>query len=128
MSFKIIGKSVENRGNNESCDTIFKGHIKPCFQISRETFNFILNQIRYHLTRDTTAEEPISPQGRLGICLYRLSCGDYYYTNAEMTGRGLTTVQCNAQEVCKVTVSNLLSEFVSFPKNSRPNANRNFYK
>ena len=34
-----------------------------------------------------TAEEPISPQERLGICSYRLSQGDYYHTIAEMTDR-----------------------------------------
>ena len=89
---------------------------KSCFRISRETFNFILNRIGHHLTHDTTAEEPISPQERLGICLYRLSRGDYYHTIAEMTGRGLTTVQCITQEVCKVIVSNLWSEFVNFPE------------
>ena len=33
-----------------------------------------------------------------------------------MTGRGLTTVQCITQEVCKVIVSNLWSEFVNFPE------------
>ena len=75
---------------------------KSCFRISRKTFNFILNRIGHHLTHDTTAEEPISPQERLGICLYRLSRGDYYHTIADMTGRGLTTVQCITQEVCKV--------------------------
>ena len=89
---------------------------KSCCRISRETFNFILNRIGHHLTHDTTAEEPISPQERLGICLYRLSRGDYYHTIAEMTGRGLTTVQCITQEVCKVIVSNLWSEFVNFPE------------
>ena len=88
---------------------------KSCFLISRETFNSILNR-GHHLTHDTTAEEPISPQERLGICLYRLSRGDYYHTIAEMTGRGLTTVQCITQEVCKVIVSNLWSEFVNFPE------------
>ena len=33
-----------------------------------------------------------------------------------MTGRGLTNVQCITQEVCKVIVSNIWSEFVSFPE------------
>ena len=95
-----------------NCDERFKS----CFRISRKTFNFILNRIGHHLTHDTTAEEPISPQERLGICLYRLSRGDYYHTIAEMTGRGLTTVQCITQEVCKVIVSNLWSWFVNFPE------------
>ena len=80
---------------------------KSCFRISRETCTFILNRIGVHLTHNTTAEEPISPQERLGIFLYRLSRGDYYHTIAEMTGHGLTTAQCITQEVCKVIVSNL---------------------
>ena len=33
-----------------------------------------------------------------------------------MTWRGLTTAQCITQEVCKVIVSNLWSEFVNFPE------------
>ena len=33
-----------------------------------------------------------------------------------MAGRGLTTEQCITQEVCKVIVSNLWSEFVNFPE------------
>ena len=70
----------------------------------------------HHLTHDTTAGEPISPQERLGISLYRLSRGDYYPTIAEMAGRGLTSVQCITQEICKVIVSNLWSEFVNFPE------------
>ena len=89
---------------------------KSCFRISRETFNFILNWIRHHLTHDTTFGEPISPQERLGICLYRLSRGDYYHIIAETAGRGFTTVQCITQEVCKVIVSNLWSEFANFPE------------
>ena len=33
-----------------------------------------------------------------------------------MTGRGLATARCITQEVCKVIVSNLWSEFVNFPE------------
>ena len=79
---------------------------KWCFRISTETFNFISNRIGQHLTHDTRAQEPISPQDRLWTCFYRLIRGDYYHTIAEMTGRGLTTVQCITEEVCKVIVGN----------------------
>ena len=65
-----------------------------CFWILRETFNFILNRIGHHPTHDTTDEEPILPQERLLICLYRLNWSHYYHVIAEMTGPGLTTVQC----------------------------------
>ena len=46
----------------------------------------------------------------------RPSWGDYYYTVTERTRRGLTTVQCITQEVCKVIVSKLWNEFVIFPE------------
>ena len=70
----------------------------------------------HHLTHDTTAEEPISPEERLGISLHRLSRGDYYPTIGEMAGRGLTNVQCITQEMCKMIVSNIWSQFVNFPE------------
>ena len=71
--------------------------------------NFILNRIGHHLTHDTTAEEPISPQERLGICLCRLGRCDYYHTSEEMAGCALTAVLIDyidyiTQEVCKVIV------------------------
>ena len=50
-----------------------------CFRISRESFNFFLNWIGCHLTHNTTDEEPVLPQERLGICLYRLNWSDYYH-------------------------------------------------
>ena len=101
-------QKVWNPYNNE--------RFKSCFQISRETFNFILNRIGHHLAHDTKAEESILPQKRLGICLYRLNWCDYYHIISEMTGHGLTTVQCITQEVGKVIVSNLWSQFVYFPE------------
>ena len=104
----MVSKKVWNTYDNE--------RFKLCFRISRETFNFILNRIGHHVTHDATSEEAISPQERLEICLYRLSCGDYYHTIAEMTGRRLTTVQCITQKVCEMIVSNLWSEFVNFPE------------
>ena len=61
---------------------------KKTFRISKNTFSFILNRIRNDLERQTVNEDPISPECRLGICLYRPGRGDYYYTIAEMTGLG----------------------------------------
>ena len=37
-------------------------------------------------------KEAILPEERLGICLYRLERANYYYTIAEMVGRGVATV------------------------------------
>ena len=33
----------------------------------------------YHLTHDTTDEEPVLTRKRLGICLYRLNWSEYYH-------------------------------------------------
>ena len=49
-------------------------------------------------------EEPISPECRLGICLYRLGRGDYLYTIAEMAGIGVSTTSMIVSEVCQAIV------------------------
>ena len=64
---------------------------KKTLRVSQATFHFILSRVGQVLQRQTVTEEPISPEERLGICLYRLGRGDYYYTIAEMVGRGVAT-------------------------------------
>ena len=62
--------------------------------------------------RDTVTEEPISPEFRLATALYRLSRGDYYYTIAEMTGLGVSTVCTIVNEVTRAIVDNVWDECV----------------
>ena len=52
-------------------------------------------------------EPPISPECRLGICLYRLARGDYFYTIAEMVGLGVATVCSIVKEVTEAIIANL---------------------
>ena len=88
------------------------------FRISRETFSFILERIRPELQRKTVVEDPISPECRLAICLYRLGRGDYPYTIAEMTGYGVSTIRQIVTDVCEAIIERLWKESVSyhFPK------------
>ncbi len=88
------------------------------FRISRETFSFILDQIRPELERKTVVEDRISPECRLAICLYRLGRGDYPYTIAEMTGYGVSTIRQIVTDVCEAIIERLWKESVShhFPK------------
>ena len=44
--------------------------------------------------KKTVNEEPVSPEERLAICLFRLGQGDYYHTISQMSGLGIATV-CN---------------------------------
>ena len=50
------------------------------FRMPRNVFMLILGKIEHELDKTVVTEEPISPACRLGICLYRLARGDYYYT------------------------------------------------
>ena len=65
------------------CKTYSEKRFRKTFRISRTTFNHILNKIRadiQHGQGPGRLIEPISPECRLGITLYRLARGDYYYT------------------------------------------------
>ena len=86
---------------------------KKTFRVSRGTFNLILARIWHVLERDTVSEEPISPECRLALCLYRLGRGDYYYTVAEMAGLGVSTVCTVCNEVAKAIVDNMWEECVT---------------
>ena len=93
--------------------------LKKTFRVSKATFNFILGRIEHDLQRDTVAEEPIPPAFRLAVCLYRLARGDYFYTIAEMTDLGNSTVCGIVSEVTKAIINNLWSDQVlrHFPRN-----------
>ena len=58
-------------------------------------------------------EEQIPPEERLGICLPLLGRGGYYYTIAEMVGRGVATVSSILLEVCQVLVEYLWTGRIS---------------
>ena len=73
---------------------------------------FLLGRIRNLIEKDNITEEPISPEGRLAICLYRLARGDYYFTIAEMAGIGERTVGYIVNEVTTAIVECLWEDTV----------------
>ena len=83
---------------NTNSDVQFNENL-TCFT-GNISFYFILSRVGNVLQRQTVTEEPISPEERLGICLYRLGRGDQYYTIAEMVGRGVATVSSIVLEIC----------------------------
>ncbi len=93
--------------------TYSEARFKKTFRVSRVTFIYLLSKIRHKLERQHIAEVPISPEQRLGICLYRLGRGSYYYTIAEMSGLGISTVCSITQEVSQAIVDCLWKETVS---------------
>ena len=61
---------------NDYSDKRFKEN----FRVSKETFYFIFWKICSDTEKKETAETPISVEMHLGVCLYKLSRGDYNYT------------------------------------------------
>ena len=55
--------------------TYDNNRFKQTLRVSRSTFDLILARIRPHLEKQTLTEDPISPEVRLAICLYRLGRG-----------------------------------------------------
>ena len=106
---------------NTVWNTYSEKRFKQTLRVSRGTFQFILNQIRHDLERDVVCEDPIPPDMRLAICLYRLGRGDYYFTIAEMFGVGVSTVAAITEDVCEVIINNLWNDSVvnHFPKNEQ---------
>ena len=70
------------------------------------------------LEKNSLTEDPITPECRLAICLFRLGRGDYYQAISELTGLDTATV-CNITlEVSQALVKRLWDKTVAinFPK------------
>ena len=104
------------RNNNGWWDMVWNSYtderFKKTFRISKNTLKFILSRIRNDLERQTINEDPITPECRLAICIYRLGRGDYYYTIAEMAELGALTVHEFVTQVCRLIVEHLWEECV----------------
>ena len=83
-----------------------------CFWILSESFDFILNKIGHHNSWGTYLTSREIRNMFIQTKLKWLLSQSHIIT--EMTGRGLTTVQCITQEVYRVIVINLWSNFVFF--------------
>ena len=79
----------------------------------RETFNFILDHVHDRLLKKTLVEEPIAPECRLAITIYKLARGDYIYTIGEMTGFAKSTVCTIVTETCRAIIDTLWERAVT---------------
>ena len=70
------------------------------------------------MEKEIVSKVPLSPEMRLGVCLYWVGTGDYYSAIAELAGIGEPTV-CNiVRDVSKAIVESLWERYVgdNFPK------------
>ena len=80
------------------------------FRMSRTTFYHILDEISDQIEKQRAVEEPISPDFRLAVTIYKLSRGDYIYTIGELCGLAKATVCTIVSETCKVIVDTLWND------------------
>ena len=90
------------------------------FRVTKATFLYILGAIQDDLAKEAVAENPVPPDVRLAVCLYRLGRGDYLHTIGELVGLGKSTVCGIVKEVSEAIVSHLWQKMVAchLPRNS----------
>ena len=93
--------------------TYSEERFERAFHVTRGTFQHIVGKLYNFLMNGTVNEEPISPERRLAICLYRLGRGDYMYTIAELAGIGKSTPCGIVVEVCQLIVEIVWEETAS---------------
>lgn len=69
-SVLLSSKQRKERGQNEPRD----GSLKKRFRVKRDTFDFLVQEVRDLLEKQTTCmnPKPVPPEKQLAICLYRL--------------------------------------------------------
>ena len=90
-----------------------EARFKKTFRVPRGTFLCILSRVRHQLERQAVTEDPVLPELRLALSLYRLGRGYYFYTIAEMTGLGVSTVCTIVREVLQAIIDCIWDERIS---------------
>ena len=93
-------------------DTYSPERFYETLRMSRATFNHILVRIHDKLLKKTVTEEPIPPDFRLAITIYKVARGDYIYTIGEMCGLAKSTVCVIVTETCSAIINTLWDDTV----------------
>ena len=106
----------KERGQNEPLD----GSFKKCFRVKRDTFDFLVQEVRHLLEKQPTCmnPKPVTPEKQLAICLYRLAHGSSYSTVKDLFGVADSTEHVIFNDVCRVLVSTLYDRYVHLPKSA----------
>ena len=104
---------LRNQGLWETVkDTYDDSRFYETFRMTRATFYYILSKISDKIQKKFVTEEPIPPDFRLAITIFRLSRGDYLFTIEEMCGLQKSTVCMIVNESCSVIINTFWDESV----------------
>lgn len=92
---------------------------KKRLRVSRDTFEFILSEIKDLIVKEPTRMKPhpTPPATQLALCLYRLAHGCTFLTVGDLFGVAESTAHIIFQDVCKAIVGCLYDRFVYLPRN-----------
>ena len=92
---------------------------KKRLRVNRCTFEYILNEIRHNIVKESTRfkPHPTPPETQLAICLYRLAHGCTFNTIGDLFGVAAPTAAVIFNNVCKVLVCKLYDRYVYLPRN-----------
>ena len=89
------------------------------FQVSKNTFEYLLNMIRNDIYRsDTTMRSAIPPKRRLALALYFLASTAEYRTIGNLFGVSASFVCVCVRVVCRAIIKRL-AKCVEFPKGNQ---------
>ena len=93
---------------------------KKRFRVTRDTFNYILDEIRDSIYKKPTPMKPFPtpPDVQLAICLYRLAHGCTFLTVGDLFGVAESTAHGIFQDVCKAIVGHLYDRLVHLLRNA----------
>ena len=93
-------------------DTYDDSRFYETFRMTRATFYHILSKISDQIQKKFVTEEPIPPDFRLAITIFRLSRGDYLFTTGKMCGLQKSTVCMIVNESYSVIINTFWDESV----------------
>ena len=92
---------------------------KKVLRVNKDTFDFILSQIRVHIAKQPTNMKPnlIPPETTLALTMYRLAHGCSFTTLEDLFGWSIATCEKEFNHCCRIIVSCLYDRYVRMPAN-----------
>ena len=87
--------------------------------MSRDTFNALCSLVRPYIKRQMCVRECVNVEHCVAVTLYKLATNVEYRTLSHLFGLGKSTVCTIVIETCQVIASQLLTKYVTIPKDNK---------
>ena len=92
---------------------------KKVLRVNKDTFDFILSQIRVHIVKQPTNMKPnlIPPETTLALTMYRLAHGCSFTTLEDLFSWSIANCEKEFNHCCRILVTCLYDRYVCMPAN-----------